>query len=187
MVLSTEWKNKLEEWTLDAREGATDIIDKKADSLSIRKIEEIIEHYGGQIEKKENAKPCVKTQPHINEDEQIAFSIEVSVYDDKSEEDYIKRMKESLMHEFAHVYISFMINRGKFLKVTSDRETPALTEKELSANYFARAFLMPKNEFIRRVLENSFNNLCNFEEVAKIFEVRVQAVIDRGRDLALWE
>ena len=63
----------------------------------------------------------------------------------------------------------------------------ALTEDELSATYFARAFLMPKNEFIKSGLENSFNNLCNFENVAEIFNVRIQAVIDRGRDLTLWE
>lgn len=186
MILTMEWKNKLEEWVLDAREGVADIIDE-AHMISVLDIERIIRRYGGSITKKETETTHVVVEPGQNENERVKFSIEIKSYDSHGNSEETLKAKEKLLHEFAHVYMIFMENGGVIKEPKIEWDTPALTEDELSATYFARAFLMPKNEFIRFVLENSFNNLCNFESVAEIFNVRIQAVIDRGRDLTLWE
>ena len=184
MILTLEWKNKLEEWVHYAREGVADII-KETPMISVPDIEEIISRYGGCIKKGETETTHVVVEP--GENESVKFSIEIKSYDSYGNSEETLKVKEKLLHEFAHVYMIFMENDGIIKESKIEWDTPALTEDELSATYFARAFLMPKNEFIKSVLENSFNNLCNFENVAEIFNVRIQAVIDRGRDLTLWE
>ncbi len=187
MILTTEWKNKLEEWALDAREGVADIIGESQTMISVPVIENIIKRYGGDITQDEEETTHVVVEPGKDENEKVKFSIKIKKYNSYEESEDTLRVKEKLLHEFAHVYMIFMENDGVIKDEKIEWDTPALTETELSATYFARAFLMPKNEFIRSVLENSFNNLCKFESVAEIFKVRIQAVIDRGRDLMLWE
>ena len=63
----------------------------------------------------------------------------------------------------------------------------AYTEKELAASYFARAFLLPKEQFIDVVLSNTYYTICNYVKVADWFNVPESMVLARGRDLELWE
>lgn len=53
--------------------------------------------------------------------------------------------------------------------------------------YFARAFLMPKQQFLDVVFENSYNTVCNYAKVAKKFNLQESTIIQRGIDLEIWE
>lgn len=58
---------------------------------------------------------------------------------------------------------------------------------EMSANYFSRAMLMPKDLFVTKVAENTnLTGVCNVFAVAKFFRVEYADVIARGKDLNLW-
>ena len=84
-----------------------------------------------------------------------------------------------LFHEIWH-FISDKIsddNVEKYYKLIQDA----------SANYFSRAMILPANEFIMVVIDNTTSNgMCNIFSMAKFFNVSYMDIIARGNDLNLW-
>ena len=55
-----------------------------------------------------------------------------------------------------------------------------------SANKAARSFIMPSEEFLKIVEKYTIDNKCNVKKVAEEFDVDVDAVLHRGKELKLW-
>lgn len=57
------------------------------------------------------------------------------------------------------------------------------SEKEYQANEFAAAFLMPKNEYLKKLNEFVSGNKVNTSKIAEYFNVSVEAASNRGKFL----
>lgn len=55
-----------------------------------------------------------------------------------------------------------------------------------SADKAGRAFLMPREEFLEVVEKCTTDNMCDVVKVAEEFDVDVDAVLHRGKELKLW-
>lgn len=62
-----------------------------------------------------------------------------------------------------------------------------LTQRDENVKSFARAFIMPRERFLRIVSENSTGYKCDIEKVANAFGVEYIHSYIRGRELNLWE
>lgn len=103
---------------------------------------------------------------------------------------YTQNYLKVLFHEIWHFMSSELgLNPDKNSPETIElypKEFPA-TFSEISANYFSRAMIMPKDIFIKKVAENTaLSGVCNVFELAKFFKVEFSDVIARGKDLNLW-
>lgn len=99
-------------------------------------------------------------------------------------EQAIEENREDVIHELGHVFLKNLFEDND--NCTDDKNSGALTTKELAVDYFTRAFLLPPKEFTQVVISNSVNNVCNFVAVAEEFGVSQQSVIERGRNLLMW-
>lgn len=64
---------------------------------------------------------------------------------------------------------------------------PMMKFDETDASYFFRAMLMPEVSFKKIVRDNTAEDgRCNISHVAKMFNVVVSDVKERGRDLGIW-
>ncbi len=61
------------------------------------------------------------------------------------------------------------------------------SEADWNADAFARAFVMPRDRFLRIVAENSDRGKCNLNAVAEKFGVEYIDVYIRGKDFNLWK
>lgn len=53
-------------------------------------------------------------------------------------------------------------------------------------NKIGREVVMPSEEFIKVVSENTTNGKCDISKVAEKFDVNVDAVLYRGKELKIW-
>lgn len=104
---------------------------------------------------------------------------QITIESSLSEEDKI----ECLMHEMAHIILhSENMQIGKPI----GRYTGTIME-EKEADCFSRAFLIPQEVFIKALAKNSRNDgSVIIEELAKFFNVNESLIIERGRDLMIW-
>lgn len=58
--------------------------------------------------------------------------------------------------------------------------------KEIEANVFAMAFLMPKDNFIRVCNRHTADGVCDLEKVAEDFKVDVKLAHERGLELGIF-
>ena len=57
------------------------------------------------------------------------------------------------------------------------------SEKEYQANEFAAAFLMPRDEYLKKMNEYTDGNKVNTSKIAEYFNVSVEAASNRGKFL----
>ena len=90
---------------------------------------------------------------------------------------------ESLMHEMAH-YILHSDNLKPATPIGKYRGSP-VQEKE--ANCLSRAFLIPRPYFLKALTIYSRNDgSVDIREMASYFKVQESLIIERGRDLMIW-
>jgi Zn-dependent peptidase ImmA (M78 family) len=112
---------------------------------------------------------------------------------DKSQS--LARRSFSIAHELGHLFLhmGYLINDerwrsyevgtgGIHYRTLSDR-----SQKEYDANEFAAAFLMPKTDFVKAVREVERGGIITTEEIAKRFNVSVDAAANRGKWLGLFK
>ncbi len=100
------------------------------------------------------------------------------IYIDKSKKDV-----ELLIHEVAHV----LFHRQDIPYNTPIGKNSGTWEQECEANYFSRAFLIPKDYFIKALSVFSRNDgTVDLEGFSKRFEVQQKLIVERGRDLKIW-
>lgn len=91
---------------------------------------------------------------------------------------------DCLMHELAHVLMHK--DDIKFDKVKWKNSEP--WEQEDEANCLSRAFLMPKEYFMYALIKYSSNDgSVDIEKISSYFNVQEKLVIERGRDLFVWD
>lgn len=90
---------------------------------------------------------------------------------------------DCLMHELAHVLI-----HSEYIEVNKPKWKNAEPwDQEDEANCLSRAFLMPKDYFMYALVKFSRNDgSVDIEKISSYFEVQDRLVIERGRDLLIW-
>lgn len=105
--------------------------------------------------------------------------VEIHVGTDMPYEDRI----DSLMHEMAH----FVLHAENIKpNVPVGKYTGTVTQ-ETEANCFSRAFLVPQTFFIKALTLCSRNDgSVAIRKLADYFKVQESLIIERGRDLMIW-
>lgn len=91
---------------------------------------------------------------------------------------------DCLMHEMAHILMHK--EDIQFEKPKWKNAEP--WEQEDEANCLSRAFLMPKEYFMYALIKYSSNDgSVDIEKMSSYFKVQERLVIERGRDLFVWD
>lgn len=115
---------------------------------------------------------------HINSDS-TADTFKIYISKDATEEQKL----DLLMHEFAHVFF----HKNSIPYNTPLGKNQGNWEQELEADYFARAFLLPEEFFIKALSIYSRNDgTVDLEQFSKFFKVQKRLIVERGRDLKIW-
>jgi Zn-dependent peptidase ImmA (M78 family) len=101
----------------------------------------------------------------------------------------------TIAHELGHLFLhmGYMFNPERWENVNKYTDSAYYRfghgEEELEANEFAAAFLMPGKKYRDVVIKFTKKGLCQIDEVAKHFDVSVEAALNRGRWLGIfsWE
>ena len=113
-----------------------------------------------------------------NTGDDTAVKDHFEIYIDKSKKDI-----ELLIHEVAHV----LFHRHNMPYNVPIGKNVGTWEQELEANYFARAFLIPKDYFIKALSVFSRNDgTVDLENFSKRFKVQQKLIVERGIDLKIW-
>ena len=151
-------------------------------------IESIVNGLGGKIETGKLSPGIWAKISDFSWDNKVKFSITIS-NDTITEE----RKRFSIAHELGHLFIHMdFLDDSKWKEncesgINFNRSEASDSRKEIEANTFAAALLMPSNLF-RDVVEECTNsdNICDISEVANKFKVSKQSAYYRGVNLGLW-
>lgn len=94
------------------------------------------------------------------------------------------RCNFTVAHELGHLFLHMGYQIDDELWEKSDDivfNRCGNSEKEIEANEFAAAFLMPKDEYIKIADEYSYGNTVSIRKVAEYFNVSVEAASYRGK------
>lgn len=102
-----------------------------------------------------------------------------------------KRQRFSIAHELGHLFLHLdYLNRDYWEKLKTAESRVfrfGHDAEELEANEFAAELLMPEDEFCKYIDKIEKDGVINIRDVAKFFDVSVDAVNYRGYNLRLWE
>lgn len=147
--------------------------------ITIEKLKNAIEIIGGK---------CTPYESKIESENEFDTRLKIDKNDTKFEIVYsTKRPKERILFSIAYELGDVLLhNIDENGKINSNKN------KELSSAYrewestqFAAELLMPENEFIKSFNKQNKTNI-NLEEMAKEFNVAIQAINIRGQVLNLW-
>lgn len=86
-------------------------------------------------------------------------------------------------HELGHLFLDFeTVEFDKVLWANG-----AQIESEYIVDTFSRAFVMPRERFMKIVSLYSYRNKCEIEKVAEAFGVPYISAYIRGKELHLWD
>lgn len=181
--------------------GDRDIIEVDEGERTLDKtlVERIIKFLGGNFidfsdglnltdEEKEYEKAKEKMGKYIQDNysqkEVEADSYFVRISDDYNFEiGYIKFKLMSVIHELGHAFLELKNAELKCLNWNDG----SISKSENMTNAFARAFVMPRERFLKKVSENSKRGRCDILSVAKSFGVDYTHAYIRGKELHLWD
>ncbi len=110
-----------------------------------------------------------------------SFRILLSPFQDE------KRRRFTIAHELGHLFLhmGYLTNAELWGRQEENMYHQRLgsSEKEYQANEFAAAFLMPKNEYLKKLNEFVIGNKVNTSKIAEYFNVSVEAASNRGKFL----
>lgn len=95
-----------------------------------------------------------------------------------------ERKNFTIAHELGHLFLHMGYKINKELWNNSDDivfNRRGNSELEMQANEFAAAFLMPKEKYKEIMDKNTVGNTVNIAEVAKYFNVSIDAASYRGK------
>lgn len=169
MALKNEIKNIINEMA-DAVRRAYSI------DGPIKNITMVVKNMGGKIV--EDASIDGFSDGRIKKVSNTSFEITVSPY--QSEE----RKNFTIAHELGHLFLhmGYKTDRKKWKaqdNVAYYRNGDS--ELEYQANEFAAAFLMPQDEYKEVMDRNTKGNMVDTSEVAKYFNVSIDAAANRGK------
>ena len=139
-------------------------------------LKELIDFFGGELKTLESAdqpfgsdnKPTDYIEK-INDEKFIIFH--------RAESNSLK-----ILHELGHAFLH-LPDYESGVKFANEGKSSEDTEADL----FARAFLMPREEFEQVVIENINDGQCNIQKVADKYGLNYLDVLKRGSELNIWE
>lgn len=145
----------------------------------IQDIREVVKTLGGDVEDIETFCFDDFYDGTIKKTGERSFLIRVS-----------KQCKErenfTIAHEIGHLFLHMgYILLPEIWKEQDEVEFHRFgdSEEEYQAHEFAAALLMPKDEYIKKIKEYSSDGMIDIKEVARYFNVSIQAATNRGRFL----
>lgn len=102
------------------------------------------------------------------------------------------RQRISIAHEIGHLFLHMRYLTDEWGSIESghsyDKAIGSRTQLEQEANVFAAAFLMPEDGF-KTVAEQTSdeNDYYDFDQIARYYDVSIDAVIYRGKNIGLWK
>lgn len=91
-----------------------------------------------------------------------------------------------IFHELAHVFFDFQDSK-KEEKEEGVRCLHGNKSTDIQADLFARAMIMPPDEFANIAEECVENGAFNVQKIAQKYELRYADVLVRGKELNYWE
>lgn len=156
------------------------IIEDDTCVLNITHVEHIVKFFDGKLEK-------------VDAEELRRFSGngENSILIKSKEEDiakfaikYVEFSAIDILHELGHAFLELSDMKPGDIRGCDDINGGL---NELNATKFARAFIMPRALFEKKVVENSIEGKCNLQAVASAFKVEYLQVVTQGRQLQFWK
>lgn len=163
-------------------EGLWDVFDIQTDSIDLEKF---VRDIGGRIklcdELPDCGFPCCAdgTLKKADDDGFI-------IYADRGMSSQMLRF--AIAHEIGHLFLhcGYIVNRKKWDSFdVSCCKDMAENERELEANEFARAFLMPEDRFRDFIEENREGNKIDMNLAARNFDVSLGMATYRARQLTI--
>lgn len=144
--------------------------------IPIYDIDQVVNNMGGRVI--ENPSIDVFSDGRIIKTGQNSFQIEVSPYQTK------ERRNFTIAHELGHLFLhmGFLTNDAIWdLQTNVSYYRNGDSEQEYQSNEFAAALLMPQDEYEHIMDENTDGDLVNTSEIARYFNVSVDAAANRGK------
>lgn len=138
-------------------------------TFSFRDLKGIVEFFGGDFREA----PDDDDRTYIEKSGEDSYTIE---YSKKS--NYLQ-----VIHELGHVFLGHLAN----LSVGQRIYCRGVTAYDNEAALFARAFIMPRNDFEKVVIDNTVNGKCDIRKIAEAYGIDYVEVIARGKELDIWE
>ena len=97
-----------------------------------------------------------------------------------------ERTRFTIAHEIGHLFLhcGYIVDQEKW-EATDDVYHEGEYEKEIQANEFASALLMPKNRFRAYIEDHSEGNKVDMASVARSFHVSIASAISRAKKLKI--
>ncbi len=108
------------------------------------------------------------------------FKIQVSPFQSQ------KRRRFTIAHELGHLFLhmGYLIDKELWDEQEDNiYHRSGSSEQEYQANEFAAAFLMPQDEYLKVMDENTINNRVDTLKIADYFNVSIEAASNRGKFL----
>ena len=144
--------------------------------VPILDIDQVIKEMGGEVV--ENPSLDSFSDGRIRKTGSDTFRIEVSPYQTK------ERRNFTIAHELGHLFLHMGFCTDSEIwnmqdNISYDRK--GNSELEYQSNEFAAALLMPQDKYKQIMDKNTNGNLVNTAEIAKYFNVSVDAAANRGK------
>lgn len=164
----------------DARKHCekNDIIERKKMILDLKDLKNILNFYGGKLEKNDkNENSIIKI-----ENEEYDFIIHYAI--EKISETKTKVDKIQILTGLAQMFLA-----AETIKSNEKQSIKNLSIElaSLQPETFARAFIMPNDLFLKQMIENTNNSVINTNGIAEAFEIDYMEVIARGNELKLFK
>lgn len=145
---------------------------KNALSISFADMKKIVALFDG------NLKRCINPDvncPYIQKTDDLSFVIYYS-----DENDFM-----GLFHDLGHAFLHF--SQLPQLESGEEMHYNGTTLLDMEAQLFARAIIMPRDEFEQVVIRHTVDGKCNVQNVADVYGISYLDVIARGKELNIWE
>lgn len=151
--------------------------------LSFNKLNKAVMALGGILRAQVPGEQSENFDASITTDEENHFIIDYATWKSDS------RILFSICHELGHLFLHLLTEGGQLRTSTILHRDSTSSTKELEANEFAAALLMPRDIFIfkcQKEAEKSENNEIDINIISNEFNVSTQAATVRGNILGLW-
>ena len=157
------------------------VIDAYGITIPIDNIEDVVKKIGGEIVEKADLDDLYDGT--IRKVDQSSFSIVISPFQSEG------RKAFTVAHELGHLFLhmDFRINDDKWNNQMKGFYRNNDAETNYQANEFAKAFLMPEEEYGEILNRYTKGNRVNIKEVANHFHVAINIAASRGQLLGYFE
>ena len=157
------------------------VIDAYGITIPIDNIEAVVKKIGGEIVEKADLDDLYDGT--IRKVDQNSFSIVISPFQSEG------RKAFTVAHELGHLFLhmGFRINDDKWNNQMKGFYRNNDAEANYQANEFAKAFLMPEEEYGEILNRYTKGNRVNIKEVANHFHVAINIAASRGQLLGYFE